>query len=171
MVTIRSFKVPARRSLVASVLVGTALLVAAVPANARGGKSARTAATAAATVSANSITLVPSVWYPDQPCTFDVEYHWNDVKGKDLSASVQLVDGSGTPLASAPIVAPVSGSGWAMFFFKFYGSVGEPREIYARGSVLSGGVEDSTTVVTSGSLSSACGGAFGVVAPTVIPLY
>jgi hypothetical protein len=166
MVKTRSFKAPGRRLLFASVALVLGTLVAAAPASA---KPTHWKAAVAGPSASNQITMVPSVWYPDSPCTFDVEYHWIGFAGKNLTASVHLVDSTGANIAAAQ-VGPVTGDGWVMFFFKFGGTVGAPRDIYARGSLVSGGVEDPTSVVTSAPLNNACGGAYGVGSPTVIPL-
>ena len=150
-------------------VVLVALVAVMAPANAKGRKPVTNAAPTV-TPPGNVVTLIPSEWYPDSPCTFDVEYHWAGIKGRDFTASINLVDSSGATIASMPQATGVGGDGWELFFVKFYESVGAARDVYARASLSSGGAEVAESVVTSPSMNTVCGGRYGVVAPTVVPM-
>jgi hypothetical protein len=174
-----SFRGRAGRSLVAPVVVAVALAIAAVPASAKpggggGGGNGRgggvTAAAAPSGASA-STTLIPSTWFPGAYCTFDVAYKWTGFKGTGMNVSVRLVDATGAPIANGPTYMNATGDGLAEFVINFTGSVGTPRDLYARGVLLANGVEVAGSAATSPALtSSTCGGGYGLRTFTFIDL-
>jgi hypothetical protein len=175
--TIRSFKARAGRSLGASLVVAVALLVTAVPASAKpggtGGKAGGPKVAAAPATAGVSATLTPSIWFPGAYCTFDVSYRWAGFKGQDLSAVISVVDEAGATIAVGPTFVNAAGDGKAEFIVNFTGSVPveAARDIYARGALLSGGVEVSGSVTTSPVVpDSTCGGSYGIRTFTVIDL-
>jgi len=159
-ISIRSLTAPARRSLVALLVVVLAVLFTAAPANA-----AKPAGPSATT------TLSKSVWVQSATgCSFDATYTWAGFKGRDLNISVRLLDQSGNALAVAPQVTSVPGGGSFTFIFTFAGSGGAPRGMYARAALLKSGAEVSGSVASSPVVSSTCTGPISIGWVSTIPL-
>jgi hypothetical protein len=122
------------------------------------------------TTTSTSMTLGRSAWVTDNTCAFDATYTWAGFKGKSLTLAVQLLDGSGTVLATPPRVNFSVASGDFTFIFSFNGAAGPQRNIYARGVLLSGGVEVAGTAQTSALSPTTCGNPISIGWVQTIPL-
>jgi hypothetical protein len=122
------------------------------------------------TGTSTSMTLGRSVWVADNSCAFDATYTWAGFKGKSLTLSVQLLDGSGAVLATPPRVNFSIASGDFTYIFSFTGAPGPQRNIYVRGVLLSGGVEVAGTAQTSPLLPTTCGNPISIGWVQSIPL-
>jgi hypothetical protein len=117
-----------------------------------------------------SMTLSRSAWVTDNTCAFDATYTWAGFKGRSLTLGVQLLDSSGTVLATPPRVNFSVASGDFTFIFSFNGAPGPQRNLYVRGVLLSGGVEVSGTAATSPFMPTTCGNPISIGWVQTIPL-
>jgi hypothetical protein len=128
---------------------------AAKPAGNGGGKPPSPA-------TATSMQLHPSVWATPNTCVFDADYTWSGLKGRGYNLSVKLYDNTGAVIADTPQVQSLPASGTFTFIFNFTGAPGPQRGIYARGVVLSNGVEVAGTAASSPVTATTCGSPIGV---------
>jgi hypothetical protein len=155
----------ARRLAALAAICALALALGALPAgaakptsNGNGGKPSNPP-----TSSAFSMTLGPSVWVnPTNPCAFDATYTWGGLKGGGNNLSVKLYDSTGAVIANTPQVQSLPSSGDFTFIFTFTGAPGPQRGIYARGVVLSNGVEVAGTAAVSAVTQTTCGSPISV---------
>jgi hypothetical protein len=145
-----------RRLGIVTLLCAVALVALAAPAVA--GKGGNKPPAPVPAPSGTSIDLVPSVWTtPPNACAFDSNFTWSNLKGRGYNLSVKLYDTSGAVIANTPQVQSLPSNGTFTFIFTFKGAAGPQRGIYARGVVLSNGVEVSGTVATSPVTTTTCG--------------
>jgi hypothetical protein len=150
----------ARRLFAVAVVSATALVAVAAPATAGkgNGNTKPPSTTAPAPVaSGTSIDLVPSVWTNPNTCAFDSNFTWSNLKGGGYNLSVKLYDTSGAVIANTPQVQNLPSGGKFTYIFTFKGAPGPQRGIYARGVVLSNGVEVAGTAATSPVTTTTCG--------------
>jgi len=165
-----TLRISARRLAVIGVLAATALVMVAIPASAgRGGGGGGGKPNPAP--SAASMTLsTPSVWATPSTCAFDATYTWSGMKGRGYALSVKLYDSNGAVVATTPQVQSLPPNGDFTYIFSFNGAPGPQRGIYARGVLLSNGVEVAGTPATSPVLATTCGSPISVSWLQTFPL-
>ena len=164
-----------RAGLLAILVMVIALAVTAVPASAKpgggqgGGKPA--GGSGGGNSSASMRMSIDTFWEFGAPgCVYEAAYSWSGF-GRGLNYGARLLDRNGATLAITPQVQSVPGSGNYSFYFVFSGTpTGQPRDIYARGSLLSGGVDVSGSVANSPILTTTCTGTVSVRWLWTIPL-
>ena len=160
-----ALKPSARRFAVVAVLSATALVAVAAPATAGRGNGNNKPPTTTAPPSApsgTSMALIPSEWTVPNTCSFDANFSWSNLKGRGYNLSVKLYDNTGAVIANTPQVQNLPSGGTFTFIFTFKGAPGPARGIYARGVVLSNGVEVAGTAATSPVTTTPCGGSIYV---------
>jgi hypothetical protein len=153
----RSLRSSTRRLGVVTLVCALALLALAAPAVAGKGGSKPTSPPPTSTPSGTSIDLVPSVWTNPNTCAFDSNFTWSNLKGRGYNLSVKLYDTTGAVIANTPQVQNLPSDGKFTYIFTFKGAPGPQRGIYARGVVLSNGVEVAGTAATSAVTNTTCG--------------
>ena len=170
MTAIRSFTVPARRALCASLLVVVALATVAVPATAKPGGAGGAGGGGGTRGAGASMTLGSSEYFTSG-CSYDATYTWSGFKGTGQNLAVKLFDANGTPLAVTPQVASVPASGDFTFIFTFNGGTGGTAHgMYARGVLVKSGVEVPGSAAISPVVSTTCTGSISIGWVSTIPL-